>query len=94
MQKVSYSDRRHKGPRNFALPRNQRNFISPLVFADSFRQIGLAVYPGFCSRIHEREQSVCDGERVREEAKEERAFTHERKRSPGERKVLASEKGW
>lgn len=39
------------------------NFISPLVFADSFRQIGLAVYLGFCSRIHEREQSVRDGER-------------------------------
>lgn len=39
------------------------NFISPLVFADSFRQIGLVVYLGFCSRIHEREQSVRDGER-------------------------------
>lgn len=50
----------YKGPRNFALPRDQRNFIFPLVFADSFRQIGLAVYPGFCPRIHEREQSVRD----------------------------------
>lgn len=65
-RKVSYNDRRHKSLRNFALLRNQGNFISPLVFADSFRQIGLAVYLGFCSRIHEREQSVRDGERVRD----------------------------
>lgn len=72
-----------------------RNFIFPLVFADSFRQIGLAVYPGFCPRIHEREQSVRDRERMREGTTEERTFTHERKRSPEEeRKEFASEKGW
>lgn len=57
---------RYKGPRNFALPRDRRNFIFPLVFADSFRQIGLAVYPGFFPRIHEREQSVRDTGRMRE----------------------------
>lgn len=90
----SYSDRTvQRDPRNFALPRDQWNFIFLLVFADSFRQIGLAVYPGFCPRIHEREQSVRDGERMREGAIEERTFTHERKRSPEERKEFVSEKG-
>lgn len=54
------------------------------------------VYLGFCSRIHEREQSVRDGERVRERTEGEWApgLLMSEEGRPEERKELVSEKGW
>lgn len=70
-----------RSPKLFTTPPTSETLFPPLVFADSFRQIGLAVYLGFCSRIHEREQSVRDVERLRERGQKGGwAFTHGRKR--------------
>lgn len=93
-RKVSYCDRRYKGRRNFALARNQRNFIFPASICGQFPANRFAGLSGILF-THTRAGTECPWWRASawgDDAEGVWAFTHERKRTPAERKELVCSK--
>lgn len=92
--KVSYSDRRYKGRRNFALARNQRNFIFSASICGQFPANRFAGLSGILF-THTRARTEHPWWRASawgDDVEGVWAFTHERKRSPTEWKELACSK--